>query len=184
MGRICRAGVLTSRRSVAQGLDVDRGVRPSDVEGSDSGEDHNLSILKQIEPASPCDSCSIQNICYRTFYVSGMVLGVDELDMLCGPWWGDPRMCPEFYHLVNYGRHCKVSMLAAARRPMNVARGYTSQCLSMRLFCMTERTDLKYFEDYIGRGDSAQLPGLPKYQYLHWTGDGPAVLSCAGRALS
>ena len=113
-----------------------------------------------------------------------MVLGVDELDMLCGPRWGDSRMCPEFYHLVNYGRHCKVSMLATARRPMNVARGYTSQCLSMRLFCMTERTDLKYFEDYIGRDDSARLPGLPKYQYLHWTGDGPAVLSCAGHALS
>ncbi len=33
-----------------------------------------------------------------------LVFAVDELDMLCGPRWGDSRMCPEFYHLVNYGR--------------------------------------------------------------------------------
>lgn len=71
-------------------------------------------------------------------------------------------------------------MLATARRPMSVARGFTSQCLEMRLFGMTERTDLKYFEDYIGRDDVERLPKLDKYQYLHWTGDGPAAL-CGGR---
>ena len=105
-----------------------------------------------------------------------MIFGVDELDMLCGSQWGDSRMCPEFYHLVNYGRHCRVSMLATARRPMSVARGFTSQCLEMRLFGMTERADLKYFEDYIGQADAQRLATLSKYQFLHWTGDGPAVL--------
>lgn len=109
-----------------------------------------------------------------------MIFGIDELDMLCGSQWGDARMPPEFYHLVNYGRHCKVSMLATARRPMSVARGFTSQCLEMRLFGMTERTDLKYFEDYIGESDARRLASLQKYQYLHWTGDGPAVL-CGGK---
>jgi hypothetical protein len=105
-----------------------------------------------------------------------MIFGVDELDMLCGSQWGDRRMPPEFYHLVNYGRHCRVSMLATARRPMAVARGYTSQCLEMRLFGMTERADLKYFEDYIGQTDAQRLATLDKYQFLHWTGDGPAKL--------
>jgi len=89
-------------------------------------------------------------------------------------------MPPEFYHLVNYGRHCKVSMLATARRPTSVARGFTSQCLQMRLFGMTERADLKYFEDYIGEEDVRRLATLDKYQFLHWTGDNPAVL-CGGR---
>jgi hypothetical protein len=109
-----------------------------------------------------------------------MIFGIDELDMLCGARWGDSRMPPEFYHLVNYGRHCKVSMLATARRPMSVARGYTSQCLEMRLFGMTERNDLRYFEDYIGAADAQRLASLDKYQFLHWTGDGPAAL-CGGR---
>lgn len=109
-----------------------------------------------------------------------MIFGIDELDMLCGAEWGDSRMPLEFYHLVNYGRHCRVSMLATARRPMSVARGFTSQCLQMRLFGMTERADLRYFEDYIGQEDAFRLPSLQKYQYLHWTGDGPARL-CGGR---
>lgn len=115
-------------------------------------------------------------VCTIVRAIGSMIFGADELDMLCGPQHGDSRMDPAFYHLVNYGRHCRVSMLATARRPMSVARGYTSQCLEMRLFCMTERADLKYFEDYIGQADANRLPTLQKYQFLHWTGDGPATL--------
>jgi hypothetical protein len=121
-----------------------------------------------------CAVCTI----VRAF--GSMIFGVDELDMLCGSEWGASRMPPEFYHLDNYGRHCKVSMLATARRPMSVARGFTSQCLQMRLFGMTERADLKYFEDYIGEEDARRLASLDKYQFLLWTGDGPAQL-CGGR---
>lgn len=117
-----------------------------------------------------------QAACVIVRAVGNMVFGVDELDMLCGSHWGPSWMCPGLYHLVNYGRHSKVAMLATARRPMNVPRGYTSQCLEMRLFGMTERADLKYFEDYIGATDAARLATLQKYQYLHWTGDGPALL--------
>lgn len=109
-----------------------------------------------------------------------MIFAIDELDMLCGPRWGDRRMCPEFYHLVNFGRHERVSMLATARRAQNVARGFTSQCASMRLFHMHEKTDLNYFRDFIGDSDAERLPGLQKFQFLHWTGDGPAEL-CGGR---
>jgi hypothetical protein len=119
-------------------------------------------------------------VCTIVRAFGSMIFGVDELDMLCGSEWGANRMPDEFYHLVNYGRHCKVSMLATARRPMSVARGFTSQCLQMRLFCMTERADLKYFEDYIGEEDARRLSALDKYQFLLWTGDGPAVL-CGGR---
>jgi hypothetical protein len=46
----------------------------------------------------------------------------------------------------------------------------------MRLFRMTEAADLRYFEQYIGKADAARLQSLDKYQYLHWTGDGPAIL--------
>jgi hypothetical protein len=55
-----------------------------------------------------------QAVCTVVRAFGSMILGVDELDMLCGSQWGDSRMPPEFYHLVNYGRHCRVSMLATA----------------------------------------------------------------------
>lgn len=110
-----------------------------------------------------------------------MLFAIDELDMLCGPRYGDTRMTPAMYHLVNYGRHCRVAILATARRPMNVPRGFTSQCLSMRLFQMRERADLRYFEEYIGETDARRLSSLPKFQYLHWTGDGPAAQMQAGQ---
>jgi hypothetical protein len=122
-------------------------------------------------------------VCNVVRAFGSMIYAIDELDKMCGPRWGDSRMCPEFYHLVNYGRHCRVSMLATARRPMSVARGYTSECHEMRLFCVTERADLKYFEDYIGQADVQRLPRLPKYQYLHWTGDGAAQLRSAGKKI-
>ncbi len=112
-----------------------------------------------------------------------LIFGMDELDMMCGPRWGDSRMPPELYHLVNYGRHCRVSMLATARRPMNVARGYTSQCQTMRLFYTRERADVRYFEEYIGQEDAARLTRLKKYHYLKWDGAGPARLFCGARAL-
>jgi hypothetical protein len=108
-----------------------------------------------------------------------LIFGMDELDMMCGPRWGDSRMPPELYHLVNYGRHCRVSMLATARRPMNVARGYTSQCQTMRLFYMRERADVRYFEEYIGQEDARRLASLPRYHYLLWTGSAdPAQAFC------
>jgi len=126
-------------------------------------------------------SAHFQAVCIIVRAFGEMIFGIDELDMLCGPRWGDSRMCPELYHLVNYGRHCRVSMLATARRPMSVARGYTSQCFDMRLFRITERADLRYFEDYIGQSEVARLGALGKFQYLHWTGGETAALLC-GRA--
>ena len=135
-------------------------------------------ILYQPRSGEPSDHFRAVSIIVRAF--GWMIFAVDELDMLSGSQWGSSHMPPEFYWLVNYGRHVRVSMLATARRPMSVPRGFTSQCLEMRLFGMTERADLKFLEDYIGAEDVQRLPRLDKYQYLHWNGDGPARL-CGGR---
>jgi hypothetical protein len=132
------------------------------------------------QPRSGDPVAHFQAVCAIVRAIGWMILGIDELDMVTGPRWGDSRMPPEFYHLVNYGRHVRVSMLATSRRPMSVPRGFTSQCMEMRLFGMTERADLKYFEDYIGQEDAQRLATLQKYQFLHWTGDGPARL-CGGK---
>jgi hypothetical protein len=98
-----------------------------------------------------------------------MILAVDELDKLCGDRWGSLRMPTMFYELVNYGRHHRVSMLATARTPVQVPRGFTSECSFMRLFRLTEERYKKYFEEYIGVADANRLPGLDKYQFLLWS---------------
>lgn len=109
-----------------------------------------------------------------------LAFGIDELDMVSGARWGSSWMCDELYHLVNYGRHCRVALLATARYPNAVPRGYTSQCTSMRLFRITEPKHLKYFEEYIGAEDAARLPSLPKYQYLRWNGEAEPSVMCSG----
>ncbi len=120
-------------------------------------------------------------VCQIVAAIGWMILGVDELDKLCGPRWGDSRMPPELYHLVNYGRHERVSMIATARRPRAVARGYTAES-EMRLFHIKERADIDYFADLIGEEDADRLRTLDKYQYLVSKDDGPAEIR-GGRKL-
>jgi hypothetical protein len=111
-----------------------------------------------------------------------MIFGVDEIDKLCGPRWGDSRMPPKLYDLVNYGRHHRVSMLATARKPQRLSRDYAGECHEMRLFQITEPAALDYFEEYIGKVNTAKLRSIPKYQYLLWSDDhdGESKL-CGGR---
>jgi hypothetical protein len=120
------------------------------------------------QPRSGDQAAHFRSVCVIVRAIGWMIFGVDEIDMQCGPRWGDSRMPPEMYHLVNYGRHERVSMLATARTPMSVARGYTSACLEMRIFQTTEETHIRYFESYIGQENAAALRTLEKYQYLHW----------------
>jgi hypothetical protein len=117
-----------------------------------------------------------QAVCDVVRALGWCILAIDELDKLCGPRFGDSRMCPGLYHLVNYGRHDRVSLIATARRPTSVARGYTSECVSMSLFRITEKADLKYFEEYIGADNAARLPTLQPYQFLSWSEMGEAEL--------
>lgn len=107
-----------------------------------------------------------------------LVFGIDELDMVSGAHWGPSWMCPELYHLVNYGRHCRVSLLATARSPNQVPRGFTSQCTTMRLFRITEPKQIRYFEEYIGKENAARLSSLSPYTYLNWSGDDTLCTVC------
>jgi hypothetical protein len=120
------------------------------------------------QPRAGDQAGHFQSVCTIVRAIGWMIFGVDELDMQCGPRWGDSRMPPALYHLVNYGRHERISMLATARTPMSVARGYTSACLSMRIFQTTEESHKRYFEGYIGAENAAALHHLEKYQFLHW----------------
>ena len=103
------------------------------------------------QPRSGDVDAHFQAVCKIVRAYGWLVFAIDELDIVSGPRWGSSWMCPELYHLVNYGRHCRVSLLATARYPNAVPRGYTSQCASMSLFRITEPKQLKYFEEYSAR---------------------------------
>ena len=114
-----------------------------------------------------------------------LIFGVDEIDKFCGARWGNSFMPVELYDLVNYGRHHWISMIFTAREPMRIARGLTSAAHEMRLFHMHENRYVRYFAEFIGEQDAAQLRLLPKYQYLLWHNDGtPTCVFNAGRPLA
>ena len=126
------------------------------------------------QPRAGDQAAHFRSVCVIVRAIGWMIFGIDEIDMQCGPRWGDSRMPPEFYHLVNYGRHERVSLLATARTPMSVARGFTAACLSMRIFQTTEESHIRYFEAYVGEENARALRSLEKYKYLHWR-DGEAT---------
>jgi hypothetical protein len=134
----------------------------------------------QYQPRSGDLDAHFQAVCDIVRIVGWCIFAIDELDKMCGDRWGTHRMCPGLYHLVNYGRHCRVSMLATARTPIQVPRGFTSEVRQMRLFRMQENRYVKYFEEYIGSENAARLRTLEPYTFLKWTGEGEAEL-CGGR---
>jgi hypothetical protein len=119
-------------------------------------------------------------VCVIVKVFGWMILGVDELDMLSGNRFGSIAMSPEFYHLVNYGRHSRLSMIATARDPVQVPRGFTSQCREMRLFRITEDRYVKYFESKIGAVNSNRLYTLKPYQFLLWQDGDETAKLCGG----
>ena len=121
-----------------------------------------------------------QAVCDLVRVLGWCIFAIDELDKMCGNRFGTHFMCEGLYHLVNYGRHCRVSMLATARTPVQVPRGFTSEVRQMRLFRMQENRYVKYFEEYIGRDNAERLRTLDKYQFLKWDGESAAQL-CGGR---
>ncbi len=123
-----------------------------------------------------------QAVCRIVRAFGWMIFGIDELDLHCGARWGDHRMPPEFYHLVNYGRHERVSMIATARNPKAVPRGYTNES-EMRIFRTEERSYRDYFADRLGEEAAARLASLPRFSYLHKVGDRAPVVAGGRRTV-
>lgn len=118
-----------------------------------------------------------KEVCTIVQVIGWMIFCVDELDKLCGPRWGDARMCPELYELVNYGRHFRVSMIATARRPSRVAAGYRDEA-ELRIFRL--KADVaESIKGDIGETAVNQVVKLPKFFYLHCVEDSDPVL-CGG----
>lgn len=123
-----------------------------------------------------------QAVCKIVRVFGWMIFGIDELDKHCGARWGDHRMPPEFYHLVNYGRHERVSMIATARNPKAVPRAFTNEA-EMIVFRTEERSYREYFEDRLGEEAAERLASLPRFSYMQRIGDGPPVVCGGSRPL-
>ena len=104
-----------------------------------------------------------------------MIFAVDELDKLCGQRFGETRMPPAFYDLVNYGRHHRVSMIATARRPQAVPTGFRDES-ELRVFSLKPGRALEAITSEIGDGAAGEVAALPKFRYLHFIEDEDPVL--------
>lgn len=119
-----------------------------------------------------------QVVCEIVKHFGWMIFGVDEIDKLCGARFGDTRMPPGLYDLVNYGRHARVSMIATARRPQGVAAGFKQEC-EYRVFRVKPGAALDAVTMDVGEEHASQIASLEKYYYLRCSEDEEPVL-CGG----
>lgn len=104
-----------------------------------------------------------------------MIFGVDEIDKLCGPRFGDSRMPRGLYDLVNYGRHHRVSMVATARRPQGVAAAFKAEC-EWRIFRLKDQAALDCVANDIGEDHVLRIRALEKYFYMHCREDEDPII--------
>jgi hypothetical protein len=95
------------------------------------------------------------------------VYAIDEVDKFQEPGYAPP----EFYELLNYGRHVEVAMIGTARRSAQVSKEYTYGLSEICAFRTTEPGDLDYLEKKAA-GTRNVIPTLGQYEYLRWMDDG------------
>jgi hypothetical protein len=135
------------------------------------------------QPRSGSRDEHFEAVCNLARAYGWFILAIDEIDAVCGSRFGESRMPPGLNHLVNYGRHDRISLIACARKPQRVSKDYLGECLNISVFYTSEFAAIKNIEEFIGPEDAARIRGLGRFEYLDWTEPGPAVLSKGGRKL-
>lgn len=100
-------------------------------------------------------------------YGDNINLAIDEIDMAVNRAYQPPLAIRE---LAAYGRHNKVGLVVAARRPANIPRSITSQADFIFTFQQHEPGDIKYFKDCGAPVDI--LTALPKHHFLRRNPEG------------
>lgn len=122
-----------------------------------------------------------REVCKIVIAFGWMIFAIDEIDKLCGARWGDSRMPPELYELVNYGRHHRVSMIGTARRPQGVAAGLKAEA-ELRVFRLKPGAAVDAIEEEIGEENRSKVTSLPKFFYLHCIDDEEPIVRGGPRA--
>jgi hypothetical protein len=106
------------------------------------------------------------------------IIMVDEIDMICGPgspkdahssYWKKAQKGPALEHIVHYGRHSHLALVAVARAPQDVWLRVRSNSLRFLVFRMDERREMDALSGRLGP-EVERLPALGEYQYLDWQG--------------
>lgn len=151
--RMPRVLVLDSKSDFGGGCIVESGaaLRAYFAKVSSGREYHVIA-----RPRSDEDMEAVMDVAANA---TDLVFVVDEIDRWCTP----TKQHPALRHLVHYGRHQAVSLVAAARRPANVSRDFTAECDSLVCFAMREPRDLEYLASYM---DVSRVPELPPLSYV------------------
>jgi len=113
-------------------------------------------------------------------YAAGdMTVAIDEIGMLCqnGQLIQDSKDDePILYKMIHFGRHRNVQVVATAQRPVDLALRYRALSTEFRIFKTTEKKDLDYLSERIGKSATDLLPNLPDYAYVYWKDDGTILV--------
>jgi len=93
-----------------------------------------------------------------------LTLVVDEVNLYCSPSGADP----ELLELLRLGRHARLDLYLAARRPAEVHRDVTAQADEITVFRTTESRDLDYFSRLAGQDFADRLTTLPRWHSTTW----------------
>lgn len=105
---------------------------------------------------------AFSDFCRVGWIVGDCVMVVDEVDQISSA----TVVPPELAKNLRYGRHRKISVIAASRRAADVPRLITSQADELISFNQTEPRDLKYIEEYAGQDFARRTLTLPRYKAL------------------
>ena len=101
--------------------------------------------------------------CYRA---GSLTCVVDEINLFCRP-----SFCPTpLLELLRIGRHARVDLIFAARRPAEVARDLTAQADEIIAYKTIEPNDLKWFQDVCGKTFAEALPNLSEFHSASFKG--------------
>lgn len=95
----------------------------------------------------------------------------DEVDLACSPTTDLKKSMPNLRRIIHYGRHIKVGIMSASRRPANVHRDLTSQADELICFRIVETRDKKYIQEYTDDWLADQLPNLRIGEFVRYPND-------------
>src|SRR5712692_2000968 len=108
-------------------------------------------------------------LCALAWELGDCLFVVEEVDRFCGP----GRISPEFFDIVNYGRHAPgppaperpVDYLTISRYPAAVHIAVRSQAYEIYCFTMNEPAHVEYIAEVAGKEFAGGLQTLPPHHY-------------------
>jgi len=115
--------------------------------------------VAMLQPATPRDQGYARAL-------GGVTVACGEADLLAP---NSGALHPAVRALIHRGRHYGINLLAAVRRPAEVARDLTSQADLVVLFRLSEPRDLAFVRAFVGKSIAAEVSGLARFAYVTYS---------------